>query len=198
MNTTEFIQQLIGQGVALWLEGDKLKCSAPRGVLTPDLQSELSARKEEILAILSKEGGVLRAGSASIVRVRREERMPVSYAQQRLWLLNEIEGGTSAYNLAFGMRLRGVLDREALVGSLEAIVARHESLRTTFEAPEGEPYQRIHAAGPVALEEVDLRGLPAEVREGEAERLSREEARRGFDLVKGPLFRCLLIRHEEE
>ncbi len=124
--------------------------------------------------------------------VSRAQPLPLSFAQQRLWLVDRIEPGSPAYNMPFALRLRGALDADALRASLDALVRRHETLRTTFAERGGEPVQVIHAPAPVALPVVDLRGVrPAE---REAGRLAAEEALRPFDLARGPLLRGALLR----
>ncbi|HEX8274264.1 MAG TPA: non-ribosomal peptide synthase/polyketide synthase [Longimicrobiaceae bacterium] len=138
----------------------------------------------------------LRAGDAARVepirRVPRDGPLPLSFAQQRLWVVDRLDPGNPAYNMPYVLRLRGVPDVRVLRGSLDALVARHETLRTTFVEGGGEPMQTVHAPSPVALPTVDLGGLPDPARE--ARRLVGEEALRPFDLVRGPLLRCTLLR----
>ncbi len=129
-----------------------------------------------------------------IERVPREGPLPLSFAQQRLWLVDRMEPDSPAYNMAYALRLRGVLDTAALRTSLDALARRHEALRTTFAECAGAPVQVVHPPAPVALEELDLRDLPEAERETEAERLAGEEAMRPFDLARGPLLRSTLLR----
>jgi amino acid adenylation domain-containing protein len=124
--------------------------------------------------------------------------LPLSFAQQRLWFLDRLEPGSPLYNIPAAIEIAGRLDGAALLRSLREIVRRHEALRTTFAArPEG-PVQVIHPERKIEFPVADLRGLPANEREAAARRLATEEARRPFDLVRGPLLRALLIRLEEE
>jgi amino acid adenylation domain-containing protein/non-ribosomal peptide synthase protein (TIGR01720 family) len=129
----------------------------------------------------------------SIRPVPREEGLPLSFAQQRLWFLDQMGAGV-AYNIALALRLDGALDVGALQGSLNAIVRRHEALRTTFPAVEGRAVQVVAPSLEVALAEVDLIGLSEAERESEARRLAGEEALRPFDLSGGPLLRAKLLR----
>jgi amino acid adenylation domain-containing protein len=112
---------------------------------------------------------------------------PVSSAQRRLWLLDRLRPGLAAYDVPGALDLRGPLDVAALASALECVVARHESLRTTFEATESGPVQRIAPSLSIPLPVID-------VSPEEADRRSREEAARPFDLDRGPLVRALLLR----
>ena len=129
-------------------------------------------------------------------RVPRDAPLPLSFAQQRLWLVDRLEPGSAAYNMPGALRLRGPLDTVALRVCLAALVQRHEVLRTTFAEQGGAPVQVIHPPAPVVLSELDLRELPDPGRE--AERLATAEALRPFDLERGPLLRCTLLRLSED
>ncbi|HEX3131786.1 MAG TPA: amino acid adenylation domain-containing protein [Thermoanaerobaculia bacterium] len=129
-----------------------------------------------------------------LVPVPREQPLALSFAQQRLWFLDQLEPGSLAYNLAGAIRLVGPLGVSALRRVLSEIVRRHESLRTTFPEAEGQPWQRIAPPEAVDLPVVDLSGLPAPLRDPEARRLASAEVRRPYDLAAGPLLRNTLIR----
>jgi amino acid adenylation domain-containing protein/non-ribosomal peptide synthase protein (TIGR01720 family)/FkbM family methyltransferase len=133
----------------------------------------------------------------AIVPVARETRMPLSFAQQRLWFIHQLDPGNAAYNVPVAVWLRGDLDYESVERSLSEIVRRHEILRTVFPAYEGEPAQEIGEAQPLPLRIIDLEGLEEREREKQQEQLTRWEARRGFDLNQGPLLRVTVIRLEE-
>ncbi|MHB2029768.1 MAG: amino acid adenylation domain-containing protein, partial [Acidimicrobiales bacterium] len=137
-----------------------------------------------------------RQALSAIVRVDRSERLPVSFAQQRLWFLAQMDGVSQAYHIPFGLRLSGELDRVALGMALDRLVARHETLRTTFVTIEGEAYQRIGAPeSGFALTDYDLRGHSDAG--AELARLKAEEISAPFDLESGPLIRGRLIRVDE-
>jgi amino acid adenylation domain-containing protein len=135
-----------------------------------------------------------RAELPPIARADRGARLPLSFAQQRLWFLEQLGGTGSSYHVPVRLRLRGELDRAALVRALDRIVARHEVLRTTFRAVDGEPEQSIAPAEGCGLHlvEHDLGGL--DDHEPALLRLMREEAEAPFDLARGPLIRGRLVR----
>ena len=119
---------------------------------------------------------------------------PLSFPQQRLWFLHQMEPWNAAYNMPLAFRLTGQLEVEALQWSLNEIVRRHEILRTTFDLLDQEPVQLIAATGELTLAVEDLSSLPLSVVEVEAEMLASKEAQRPFDLVRGPLIRAMLMR----
>ncbi|RKG76773.1 amino acid adenylation domain-containing protein, partial [Corallococcus exercitus] len=133
-----------------------------------------------------------------LTRTRTEGPQPLSFAQQRLWFLDQLAPDDASYNLPVALRLLGHLDVEALRRSFEALVARHEALRTTFFEHEGQPFQRIHAPAAWALPVEDLSGLEEAAREAETVRLATREARQPFHLVHGPLLRTALLRLAED
>ncbi|AKT37644.1 non-ribosomal peptide synthetase [Chondromyces crocatus] len=139
-------------------------------------------------------------GSTSLP-LRRMERpavLPLSLAQQRFWFLDQLAPGGHFYNVPAGFWLRGPLDPSLLERSVHAIAARHEALRTTFPAIEGQPQQRIAPEPTVALKLVDLSHLVAEARHIEVKRLAADAIRCPFDLAGGPLVRWLVIRLADE
>ncbi|HWN42366.1 MAG TPA: amino acid adenylation domain-containing protein [Thermoanaerobaculia bacterium] len=132
--------------------------------------------------------------SMPLVRVPRTGPLPTSFAQQRLWFLDQLEPGSSAYNLSGGVRLAGPVDVTALAGALSGIVLRHESLRTVFVEEDGQPRQVVGGPAVLPVAVLDLSSLPAAAREAEVRRIAGAEARRPYDLAHGPLVRCTLVR----
>ncbi len=119
---------------------------------------------------------------------------PLSFAQQRLWLLDQLSPGTPFYNVPAAIRLKGRLDVKALEQSFNEIVRRHESLRTVFGEQDGRPTQHIQAHEPFSLPLVDLSSLPHEEQDRELRRLVQEEGQRPFDLSRGPFLRLILFK----
>jgi amino acid adenylation domain-containing protein len=138
-----------------------------------------------------------RPAAPPLVPMPRQRALPLSYAQQRLWLIDQLEPSSATYNIPLALRLDGALDAGALTRSLAEIVRRHEALRTNYPTVKGEPHQVIAAAVPWSLLVVDLASLPDAAREGEAQRLATEDANRPFDLARGPLLRATLLRLDE-
>jgi amino acid adenylation domain-containing protein len=124
---------------------------------------------------------------------RPEGRLPLSFAQQRLWFLAQLLPDAPSYNEPVTIRFRGPVNATAIERGLDEILVRHEAWRTTFQSSEGEPFQIIHPPAPMKLPIADLRSLPAEAREAEFYRLCSNEAHRPFSLVEGPLVRFLLL-----
>ena len=123
---------------------------------------------------------------------------PLSYAQERLWFLDRLLSGNPLYNLNCDWRFTYPVDVDILQQSLNEMVRRHESLRTTFSLVDGEPIQIVAASLQLTLPVVDLRELLDTEREAEALRLATEEAQRPFDLEQGPLVRTTLLRIRDE
>ena len=135
---------------------------------------------------------------ASPLPVARDRELPLSFAQQRLWFLDQLVPGNPFYNVDTTLRLMTALDTDALAQSLNEIVRRHEALRTTFKMMDGYPSQIIAPALKLDFPIIELGHLPEEEREAEAARLAQSEAQRPFNLSEGPLVRASLLRLGEE
>ncbi|HSF39107.1 MAG TPA: non-ribosomal peptide synthase/polyketide synthase [Thermoanaerobaculia bacterium] len=164
------------------------------------MEPGLDEKKRRLLALLMKEKGIDPAKTPIVPRPRRPDAsFPLSFAQERLWVIDQLEPGNVAYNLPMALRLEGRLDPELLSRVFTEIVRRHETLRTTFGvASGGRPVQVIAPPAPVSVPEVDLSGLSPELRQDELQRLAHEEARLPFDLARGPVLRLRLILLEKE
>jgi amino acid adenylation domain-containing protein len=130
--------------------------------------------------------------------IARDGDLPLSFAQQRIWFLDQLVPGSAFYNVLAAVRLNGGLDTVVLAQSLNEIIRRHETLRTTFASVAGQPVQLIAPGGSLSLTEVDLRGVPEEEQNSDVQRLAKEEARRPFNLTDGPLLRVTLLRLKED
>src|SRR5215211_4668803 len=183
MNATKVLLELLQSGAQVWVEGDELCYRASQAALTPARREQLSECKAEIIALLAEQN--------------TKYSFP-SFAQQRLWLLQQLEPEDTSYNIHRAIRVKGSLDAGALQKALGAIVARQEALRTTFAVVDGSPLQVISPALEVPLPVEDLSSLPGAEREEAVQQWVHEAARKPFDLERGPLFRAGLLRLGEE
>ncbi len=198
ISSVEFLSKLRALDVMILVDGDRLRCNAPAGVMTQELRDELAARKAELLTLLRGVPAESGPESKRIPPVPREGDLPLSFAQQRLWFLGQLKGASEAYHIHLRLYLKGSLNHDALRRALDRIVARHEVLRTTFAVSGGEVVQRI-AAGEGSrflLIEHDLRG-DRNIME-EMERLADLESEAPFDFEAGPLIRGRLIQFSVE
>ena len=152
--------------------------------------AELAVRVERAL------GGGAAAAIAPLTLLPADARagdLALSFAQERLWFLAELEPNDPSYNIALVRRVAGALDRDALAKALSALVARHEILHTVFAAKDGRPVARVRPAADVALPIVHLASLPEPEREAAVQREIAAEAQRPFNLATGPLFRARVL-----
>ena len=187
-----FISELGHLNVKLWLDGDNLRYKAPKGTLSATLLAQLRERKAEILTFLRHADATSHSDHTPIKPVARKADLPLSFAQQRLWFLTQLDPDSSAYNLPRAYRLTGILNVSALEHSLCEIVRRHESLRTTFREVGGQPSQVITPNISLTLPLINLQKLPLDQRQAIAERKVIEEVQQPFDLTQGPLLRAKL------
>ncbi|GAB0057976.1 Linear gramicidin synthase subunit D [Candidatus Magnetaquicoccaceae bacterium FCR-1] len=202
------ISDLRALGVVLLVDGENLRVSAPRERLTPELRGEMAARKGEILAHLKAEAATSgitvldRSGTATTIPTGSRapgDEATLSFAQQRLWFLDQMEKGFT-WNIPAALRLTGPLDHAALTRALSALIARHETLRTTFglAADGATPVQRIAAPAPLDLPVVDLSDLAPEAREAEKRAWIARGEEHLFDLSQGPLIWVTLVKLDEK
>lgn len=155
----------------------------------------------ELRALAKRVHDVVESGSRScqppLERAAREGRVPLSHAQQRQWVLWELDRDSSAYNTAAAVRLAGQLDREALTYALDELIHRHEPLRTRVGVEGGEAFQVIDPVGSVVIHWEDLSDAEDSEREPLARRRVSEQRHRAFDLERGPLLRVKVLRLSE-
>jgi natural product biosynthesis luciferase-like monooxygenase protein len=165
-------------------------------MLRPLFENPTVAGLAECVERAQREGQ--RSQAPPVRRTPRDEVLPLSFNQQRLWFIEQLEPGNAAYNMPGAMLMKGRLDSEALQMALCEIVRRHESLRTTFSEVAGHPVQVVGEATPLGLPVIDVSDVPEAERRAEALRRANEEVRLPFDLSKGPLMRASLLRLREE
>ncbi|NWB24860.1 MULTISPECIES: non-ribosomal peptide synthetase [unclassified Pseudomonas] len=144
---------------------------------------------------LQQDGGV---AQGAIHGLSRQEDLPQSLAQNRLWITWQLDPHSSAYTIPGALRLRGELDEDAVRSSFQQLIQRHEALRTRFFERDGQAFQRVDAKADFDLQVIDLSDLPAAEREARAKQIREDEARTQFDLEKGPLLWVTLVRLDDE
>ena len=186
------LDSLARRDVRLWLDGDRLRVNAPKGVLDDEMRALISSRKDELIAALKSASG---SGARDpIPQLPRGGPLPVSSVQQRLWFLDRMDPGSPVYNIGLGVRFKGALNQATLHRTLDLLVARHESLRLRIVESEGAPLVELLTGQTADFEVVDLRHLSETAREAEIQRLEADCLRGAFDLSKGSLVRFLLIQ----
>jgi amino acid adenylation domain-containing protein len=185
----EFLVELRSKGVNVSTARDQLVCEAPPGALTPDLRERMIAHKPEILRLLS-------SISASNETEFAEGPLALSRGQNSIWLLEQINPGTSIWNVSWAVDIRGPLDREALQKSFRALLERHDALRCRFINRDGTPAVEHRPIGDWSFDYDDLRDLPDP--DGSVAALAKEEAQRPFDLENGPLIRARLLQAADD
>jgi amino acid adenylation domain-containing protein/non-ribosomal peptide synthase protein (TIGR01720 family) len=196
MNLIELLNELKQYGAQVSAEEGQLKIRAPKSSLDSlpvELRSALAEKKQEILALLQT-STIPQLSLADAIAIRgRPNFLPLSFAQQRLWFLEQQQGPNTTYNVPVAAWMKGVLDTSLLTRAFNELIARHEVLRTTFHQHEGRAYQAIAPKLEILPRCVDLRafGEPTK-QETELHKQITEENRRPFCLTTGPLLRITL------
>jgi hypothetical protein len=165
MNPAMLLVDALEKGLILRVENGELRLRAPKGALSPTLRQQLADHRAELIALLEE---------------HKKYAIP-SFAQQRLWFLDQWEPGNSIYNIPEILHLRGSLDAAVLARALNEVVRRHEALRTTFTTLEGHPVQVIAPALALELPVLDLGRGTTEEREARVRELASAEAQHPFD-----------------
>lgn len=188
------VHGLRARDVRLWVENGELAVDAPRGALREEDVSRLRAHKAEILAFLSSLGH--RVDPPPLVPAPGNGPAPLSLAQQRLWIVDQLAAprGAARYHVPSAVRLIGALDTASLRRALDTLVERHEVLRTTLSLVDGTPMQHVGDPRGFSLRQVDLATAAVEAADERLREVLGEELRSPFDLAAGPLVRGALIR----
>jgi amino acid adenylation domain-containing protein len=199
MVETAIVKQLLtdlhAQDIKVWVSNGQLHTRALPGAITPILRAQLQQQKAELIALLSQaEEG---ADQAAIQSIQRPAKLPLSYAQQRLWFLEAL-GSNSAYNIPFSLCLTGELNIAALVEALDEVVRRHESLRTTCAMIEGAPQPIIHPAQKMEVPVIDLRPLVTSRQKEAIQQWVAKEALTPFEISQDLMLRGILLQIGEE
>ncbi|MEH2375501.1 amino acid adenylation domain-containing protein [Nostoc sp.] len=197
-STLEFIRHLTNLSIDLEANGDRLRCHAPEGVLTPTLRQEIAGRKTEIMLFLQEAKQAKTSYQLPIQRVLRDGELPLSFAQQRLWFLHQISPDARSYNLLLTLRLEGLLNIVALEQSLGELIRRHEILRTTFPAVDGKPVQVITPPTDLTLPVDDLQRLSAQEQTIRIRQIAESFASQPFDLAAELLVQFTLLQLSDQ
>ncbi|WP_193196876.1 non-ribosomal peptide synthetase [Nostoc sp. MG11] len=190
----EFLSLLNSLDIKVWVENDQLRYRAPKGVMTSAFKQELIKRKEEIFNCLKEAKTDNKLAFEPILSVDRDSDLPLSFSQQRLWFLNQLDKQNSFYNGSVQLRITEALNIAALEHSLNEIIRRHEALRTIFLTVDGLAVQKIIPTLTINISVVDVEGLE----KGEIQQLVTKEIQQPFDLSIAPLLRVTLLRQEVE
>ncbi|HAX77733.1 MAG TPA: non-ribosomal peptide synthetase [Cyanobacteria bacterium UBA11372] len=187
----EFLSQLRHLQVKLWIEEGRLRYSAPPGTITPDLLDQMRQRKTEILAFLEQ---VNPDTPEPIKLISREQDLPLSFAQESLWFVNQLEGKNAAYNIAMAFSLKGNLNLAALEQAFTLLIERHESLRTNISDRNGFSVTIIQPKTKFILPLINLNNLSKSEQEAEVRQFIEQESLQPFDLEKDSLIRASLLQ----
>jgi len=166
-------------------------------VTTAEQMADLSPKQRAMLELRLWKRSALARADGILPRPGGMVQLPLSFSQQRLWFLQQLDPASPAYNMPYGLRLYGSLRPEILIRILDRILERHEVLRTRFVVEDGQPVQVILPAA-ATLSLIDLTALDASAREAELGRLATEEARLPFDLTQAPLLRARFVQLEPD
>ena len=191
MILSNLIQKLASAGISLKLENEGLSIDAPKGVMTPELLGELKENKAALIEFLKSSN----SKAEKIKPVDKSQPLKLSYSQQRLWMMDQLEEGSAHYNIPGGLHLRGTLDYSALDDAFSAVVERHQSLRTVFKASEeGQPRQLIQDNKAFFVEKSDFSGLDGETKKIALRELAVQESSQAFDLKSDFMLRARLVK----
>lgn len=200
MTIAKFINEVGAKGVKLWQEDGQLKYKAAKGAWTDEIREQIIAKKDEIIEFLSQRSQ--KNDTPPIVPIARVgedgqclKRFPLSFAQERLWFIDQLEPGGISYSLPVAVSISGELNVTHLEQAFNVLIERHENLRTVFESVEGKGQQVILEHSNFKLEQVDLSHIEQEqVRHQQVQSLCQKEATTPFDLCTGPLIRAKLFK----
>ncbi len=193
----EFVAAIHKSGIRLWVEDGRLHYRSAAGDLPSQYLSQIRERKAELIEFLGKTALVKKVTASPTPRLRAG-RLPLSFAQERLWFLEQLGLVGAAYNVPAAFRLEGPLRVDALELAIAALMLRHESLRTRFDAFDGKPCQVIDPPRSFHLQVLDLSSLQHDAREERLESVLQQALTRPIDLQAGPLFDALLMRLGEQ
>ncbi|MGF2038866.1 MAG: non-ribosomal peptide synthetase [Nostoc sp. CmiVER01] len=197
MNIKQFVAELSQQGVKLWVEGEQLRANAPKGVLTAETRDSLVKNKAELILWLHQKNDIATDTDLPPIKADRPQNLPLSFGQEQIWLLNQLEPDNPFYNEQAALKLHGQLNVVALEQSLNKIISRHEALRTNFDTINEQPVQVIADSLILSLPIIDLTDLPESEKAIACQQLATAETTRPFALANSPLIRASVLKLTE-
>ena len=191
----KLLEELKDRRIVVSLNGDKLKVSAPVGKLDDEVKTRLRDRRDAVIEVLKREAEL---SGAALAQRPRTNPFPLSYAQKRLWFLERVNVGSTAYVIAAAGRISGAFDERLFGEAFARLSQRHEAFRMRFGEAGGEPFAEVLDELPNEVEVVDASGTPEDDRVAEATRIIDGRIRQPMDLQTGPLARLTLIRFADD
>ncbi|PCC14200.1 non-ribosomal peptide synthetase [Pseudoalteromonas sp. JB197] len=194
--SVDLLKEARNMGVHLYLSNNKLKVRANKGALTSELRAKIVASKDELISLLQElESVSSNSGEDTINLVAdRVQGLPLSFAQQRMWFIDQLEENSTQYNIPMALKLTGDLDLDAFQAAMNDLVVRHEILRTTYSKTEQGPVQYINPARPVLIKQHDLSNTNGVEQHAQFKALAKAEADSPFDLNKDLMLRVALVK----
>lgn len=191
----DIVRRLNDGGIYPYVENNKLKTKSSNQALTKELVQLIKDNKEALIEYLSKQTAQdTNKEQSSISAISRDAAdYPLSFAQQRLWVLHQLEGDGHEYNVNFVMKLTGELNIDALQQAFDQLMQRHEILRTRYVSVDGEPRQVVDIGVSLLIRQFDLSGVEEDIQWHQARQLIQDDAVKPFDLALDRVIRCLLI-----
>ncbi|MFB2837774.1 amino acid adenylation domain-containing protein, partial [Floridanema evergladense] len=205
MNLNQFLSDISDQGVKLWVEGEQLRVNAPKGFITPEIRELLVKHKAELIPLLQQQNRSTTDSELTITKVDthalresdNKKIVPLSFPQERIWFLSQLEPDNPFYNEQSALKLHGSLNIMALEQSINKIIDRHEILRTNFQILDEAPIQVIAENLTLNIPVLDLTGIPEIEKENTIQQLVKTEVSQPFDLPNSPLIRVTLLKLTE-
>jgi len=200
MNLEKLLSELAKLDIQLFKDGEQLRIRAPKGAVTKEIRETLTEHKAALLDWLqSHQSKEAHSNSKTVIApANRHQSLPLSFAQEQLWVLDQLNPGNPAYNLHYAVHLQGDLNLEALDYSLNTLVQRHESIRTTFAYKQDQCVQIISPSGNLPVEKIDIKSIPQSERQNYVRTLITQKVQLPFDLSQGPLLRIFLFKLEPD
>jgi len=191
-NIGSFLAALKQKGISLTVKDDNLQVNAPKGTVTQDILTELKLNKQQIIDLLKQASDS--PGQNRISQTDRSGLLPLSFSQQRMWFLTQLESDKAVYHVPFVLKIEASLDIDRLEYAINKIVERHETLRTVFPSNDGTPFQKVLDKYQAVIERIDLSGTPESEDLNKIKSILSKKAAAPFNLSEGPVFRTTIYK----